>query len=159
MPKGVYKRLSLEARFWKKVAKGSGDSCWNWTGSLVRRYGAFQVNGCLRKAHRISWEIHFGKVPDGLWVLHKCDNPICVRPDHLFVGTNQDNVDDRQAKGRNNPPKGEDHTHAKLTEKDVLEIRRLYANGGISYAKLAKRFGICPMQACDIVHRKGWKHI
>ena len=93
----------LEVRFWRFVAKSEG--CWLWTGANTGspmkygRIGDGTGKGAL-KAHRASWLIHFGAIPNGLWVLHKCDNPLCVRPDHLFLGTRADNMKDAFDKGR-----------------------------------------------------------
>lgn len=109
MPSGIYAREPLEQRFWRNVLKT--DSCWEWQGQCdsVRpastkgmrlRYGRFQIKGKRFKAHRISWQMHFGPVPSGLNVLHKCDNPPCINPDHLFLGTTRDNSRDMSAKGR-----------------------------------------------------------
>lgn len=92
---------SIEERFWEKVRKSpEPDGCWEWTASKFRNgYGSFVVLG-ERRAHRVSWEIHNGPIPDGLWVLHKCDNPSCVRPDHLFLGDRRTNMLDCVSKGR-----------------------------------------------------------
>jgi hypothetical protein len=100
------------ARFWESVAKAEG--CWEWTALLKRNgYGSFYRNrGVKVAAHRYSWELHHGPVPDGLFVCHRCDNPKCVRPDHLFLGTHRDNMDDMWAKGRANRAGGSlPHTH------------------------------------------------
>lgn len=93
----------LAKRFWPKVEKT--EHCWTWSGAKNRRGYGWLHNGSRTtrkpmRAHRASWEIHFGKIPDGLWVLHRCDNPPCVRPDHLFLGTRTDNMRDCAAKGR-----------------------------------------------------------
>ena len=89
-----------EERFWVKVVRGP--DCWNWNGGkLVEGYGRFVDRGKYVLAHRVSWEIHNGPIPEGLCVLHRCDNPPCTNPDHLFVGTHGDNARDRAAKGRN----------------------------------------------------------
>src|ERR1700756_2891954 len=100
-----YLRGRVEDRFWAKVAKGPG--CWEWQGKRhYKGYGHFTVRGQGRrrtlKAHRVSWELANGPIPEGLHVLHSCDNPPCVNPDHLFLGTDMDNVHDRDAKGRRN---------------------------------------------------------
>ena len=94
----------LVARFWSRVRRSDG--CWEWIGvRTVKRYGRHTepLTGRKLRAHRLSWEIHFGPIPDGLCVLHHCDNPPCVRPDHLFLGTDKDNSVDRVRKGRNVP--------------------------------------------------------
>jgi hypothetical protein len=96
----------VEARFWAKVQKT--DSCWLWTGCKSRGYGRFRSRGnkvTSQRTHRVSWEIAHGPIPDGLKVLHRCDTPACVRPDHLFLGTQKENVWDSIQKGRHvNPP-------------------------------------------------------
>jgi len=94
---------SLETRFWQLVEMIPFHTCWEWIGAQTRfGYGQFRSNGIVRGAHRVSWEIHNGPIPGGLWVLHHCDNPSCVRPDHLFIGTRTDNMRDAFRKGRGN---------------------------------------------------------
>ena len=97
------RRLSLEERFWAKVKKTDG--CWVWTGSAQHNgYGYLHIgdktNRKPMRAHRVSWELHNGPIPTGLWVLHRCDNPPCVRPEHLWLGDRTDNMRDCAAKGR-----------------------------------------------------------
>ncbi len=95
------KGMAAEMRFWRHVTKGP--SCWEWHGAGsrgVHPYGTFGVQGATVRAHRFSWELHAGKIPEGIYVLHRCDNPRCIRPDHLFLGTQADNVADMIAKGR-----------------------------------------------------------
>lgn len=97
---------SRESRFWSKVRKTL--TCWIWEGSRnPAGYGHLRSSDRLEKAHRISWEIHFGSIPDGMAVLHRCDNPPCVAPFHLWLGTQKDNAADRQAKGRQNRRPGD----------------------------------------------------
>jgi len=98
----IYRNSSLEDRFWARVDRDP-DGCWEWTGARwVEGYGRLSLGPGVgpKKAHRLSWELHYGAIPDGLDVLHRCDNPPCVRPDHLFVGTQADNMRDARAKHR-----------------------------------------------------------
>jgi hypothetical protein len=135
MPRGV--RQSLEERFWLYVAKGPG--CWGWTASCSDGYGQIKSGKVPLRAHRVSWVIHFGPIPEGLDVLHHCDNPPCTRPDHLFLGTDLTNVRDAIRKGRMNP---KPPSRAKLTEDQRDEIRARYAAGGITHRQLADEYGI-----------------
>lgn len=141
-----YRRTPLAERFWRLVAKGDG--CWTWLGTKTcGGYGKIHVSGEARQsrrsawAHRVSWELANGPIPGGLFVCHQCDNPSCVRPDHLFLGTNDDNMQDAKRKGRN--AKGERHGMAKLSDEDVREIRRRSAAGDTA-AALGARFGVHP---------------
>jgi hypothetical protein len=100
-------RPALE-RFWEKVDKTPGygpwGDCWEWTASCRPIYGVFHYEGSDQSAHRVSWQLAYGVIPDNLWVLHRCDNPLCIRPNHLFLGTHADNMQDRQNKGRTISP-------------------------------------------------------
>jgi hypothetical protein len=118
------------------------------------------------KAHRFSYELANGPIPDGLFVCHKCDNPKCVRPDHLFLGTNQDNVTDMVRKGRHVPnaaginvPRGNNHHWAILTEEQVHEIRKRYANERISYRELGEIYGVSGAAIGEIIRRANWSHV
>lgn len=143
-------------RFWDKVDK-SGD-CWVWTACKCSSgYGNFSVSGRICSSHRVSYELHIGKIPDGLSVLHKCDNPACINPDHLFTGTQKDNMQDCVAKGRFT--RGENVHSSRLTEKDVVEIRRKYANGDISQRQLARDYNMGSRAIHCVVHRIKWKHV
>lgn len=90
----------LERRFDEKVKFGKSDECWEWLGWRLDGYGRMRWRGRVQGAHRVSWFLMYGEIPDGMLVLHHCDNRGCVNPDHLFLGTNQDNIDDRERKGR-----------------------------------------------------------
>lgn len=141
-------------RFWPHVEKSEG--CWLWTASKWS-YGHGRMsagNGRDTGAHRVSWEIHYGPIPDGLHVLHHCDNPSCVRPDHLFLGTHADNMRDRDAKGRGTS--GERHPFAKLTNVDAEFIRKM-AKAGIKQRRLAELFDVSPATICEVVSGKRWK--
>jgi hypothetical protein len=120
---GIITDAALAVRFWAKVQKGPG--CWLWTAYRNRDgYGQFRVGGRMSKAHRVSWMLHFGPIPGGLDVLHRCDNPDCVNPSHLWLGTDADHTADKVAKGRQSRQKGEMHGQAKLCAAEVITIRR-----------------------------------
>lgn len=158
------RRIPMADRFWKHVDK-SGE-CWIWTASFQGWYGQIKSDGnSVIGAHRASWIIHNGPIPDGLWVLHRCDNPACVNPDHLFLGTHDDNMRDMAEKGRqglvNHPeraPRGERNRHAKLSESDVLTIRTAHASG-VGTTALSRQYGVYETTIADIVSRRTWKHI
>lgn len=144
-------------RFFKKVKKSDG--CWLWTGNLNEcGYGTIGSgkNGKTILSNRACWLIHKGKIPDGLCVLHKCDNPACVNPDHLWIGTHAENMIDRQNKGRT--PKGSLCGRVKLTEEIVLSIRKDHSLGMTRLA-VAKKYNTSRTSAFAIIHRLSWKHI
>ena len=154
--------ISHEAWFWRKVRKTSG--CWEWQGRTDKDgYGIMKVGPHNARMHRFSWELHNGPIPDGLWVLHHCDNPPCVRIDHLWLGTATDNDADRHAKGRSrggstNRARGSHNGSSKLTEAEVLEIRRRWASGETQTA-ISLSVGIAQTNISQIVLRKRWTHI
>lgn len=175
--KGMASRRDIAARFWEKVDT-SGD-CWIWTGSKnPNGYGQLTIDNRCTTAHRVSWAIHNGGIPDGLHVLHHCDNPACIRPEHLFLGTHTDNMRDAAAKGRSasqvhrarwckgprtqkqieGQVRGERNAAAKLTSSDVIAIRALAASK-VTFANIAKQFGISSRYAQRIVAREFWRHI
>lgn len=130
-----------EARFWSKVHR-QPNGCWEWTASrLPRGYGRFSLGGKQVGAHRVSWELHHGAIPSGLAVLHRCDNPPCVRPDHLFLGTLVDNIRDMIRKGRDRKARGIGNGRAKLTDEEVAAIRS-EVSGGRSQVSVARAFGV-----------------
>jgi hypothetical protein len=140
--------------FWNKVNKT--DSCWLWTANTCRDgYGNITANKIQYKAHRYSLLIHGVAVPKGAIVIHSCDNPSCVRPDHLTVATQQDNMKDKVNKNRQ--AKGETIGLSKLTESTVLEIRSLYPS--LSIRKLSRKYNTCENNVRAIVKRETWKHI
>ena len=154
---------TLRRRFWAKVVKGPG--CWGWTGSVQSRgYAVISVSeerGDNRPAHRLSWELHYGSIPDGVFVLHHCDNRTCTRPDHLFLGTAKDNTADMFAKGRQGDTGlvGERNGRAKLTEDDVRTIRREYVKDGVTPRRLATRFGVTPTTIHWTAQGRNWSHV
>lgn len=147
------------ARFWAKVNKTEG--CWLWTSSVCGKYpyGTFWIIGVNNaKAHRVSWTAAYGRIPDGMNVLHRCDVGLCVRPDHLFIGTLSDNVQDALRKDRYYRLSGTRNGRAVLSEENVREIRRLRADGA-SVNDIMERFSICDTHARSILSRQRWKHI
>lgn len=153
---------SLVERFWEKVEKT--DSCWVWTGSKDR-YGWFRVGSKMTKAHRFSYIIHKGEIPLGMCVLHKCDNPPCVNPTHLYIGTMADNNRDMISKkrfhnGANNSrkPMGENHPFSKMTLKKVIKAKAEYTpgtNGGVM--RLANKYGISYHSMWNILNGRTWQ--
>lgn len=123
------------------------------------QYGVMVFCGKRENAHRLSYKIHVGNIPDGMFVLHRCDTPQCVRPDHLFLGTNRDNVLDMKQKGRMPNRKGEAHHFAKLTNRDVLAIRREYVPRIVTLKDLGLKYGVTESMVSTIVRRKRWTHL
>ena len=154
----MYINKNIKEKFWNNVKKT--DSCWNWIGANKQyRYGRISINKKSYTTHRISWILHYGKIPKGLFVLHKCDNHLCVNPKHLFVGTQKDNMQDKILKGRSRNQNGENNNMSKLTGKIVLEIRRLYNDKNIPRKEISKMFNISTSNIDYIVTNKTWKHI
>ncbi len=148
-----------EERFWEKVDK-SGD-CWLWIGAIKGGgYGSFRYKESQVIAHRHSWFLKNGQIPEGMCVCHTCDNPPCVNPDHLWLGTHADNMRDRANKKRgvSNPPLGEQAYNSILTEGDVRVIRSLYSLG-VKQSVISKFLDVPFRRVWKIVHRKAWKHV
>jgi len=128
--------------FWSKANKT--DTCWIWTAGKSNRknnYGAFWSESGTVAAHRYAHKLINGPIPKGIQVLHRCDNPPCVRPSHLFLGTNKDNVEDRVRKGRTGPRCGSFNGNSRLSENKVIQIRRLLLQG-IAKTKIAKKYKV-----------------
>jgi hypothetical protein len=176
----------LPPHFWAKVERGRLADCWEWAGSRTRMwtdihgvrrgsegYGLFSLAGRLRLAHRLSFEEHSGsRIPKGMQVCHRCDNPSCVNPAHLFLGTGADNHADKARKGRaprgarngafTHPERvrrGETHGMTKLTDADVIEIKRELSFGHRVGAALGRRFGVTTATIGRIKNGQAWAHI
>lgn len=149
-----YPKVWIE-KFWKKVKKTDDpNECWIWTGYKHRGYGYIRTSRSNLRCHRVVYEITFGEIPEGLIICHKCDNPACVNPNHLFLGTTKDNIDDKVKKGRQSKRESAPH---KLTEKQVKEIRERYIPGVITQTQLGKEFGVSQRAIHKIINRKTWK--
>lgn len=147
----------IEDRFWAMVDKRGPDDCWEWTGYRSHvGYGTIFYQGKTRKAHRVSYELHYEPLPDDKFVCHHCDNPGCVNPAHLFVGTPADNSADMTSKGR--AAAGSEHGMSKLQESDIPVIRRLAAEG-LTFAEIGKRYGVTFQTIRCAVKRISWKHV
>ena len=151
---------SLVWRFWIKFDKPK-EGCWEWKAAKSPKgYGLIRRSGvrALVQSHRLSWMLFNGRIPDGLCVLHKCDNTSCVNPDHLFLGTHRDNAIDKSIKGRCSCRKGEDNKNSKLTNSVVKRIRKL-RKGGTKRKQLSKIFNVSISSIDKVIYKTTWKHI
>jgi len=158
-------RFSLFERFWRLVEPGKPEDCWVWQGGKERNgYGRISdvgEKGNNYYAHRASWELTYGPIPEGMYCLHKCDNPSCVNPNHLWLGTYKDNMQDCSQKNRlgGSVQKGENNYNAKLTPSDVIQMRRMYYRGEGTITELARSWGINFNSAKPAILGITWKHI
>lgn len=150
-----HKPFLILDRFWSHVTKT--DKCWTWDTEGKSEYGSFWDGKKDHIASRYSWIIHFGQIPDGLFVCHECDNPPCVRPDHLFLGTNLENMADAASKGR--MARGAKQWLSKLTDESVMSIREKYATGLRTQKSLSKEFGVCQSVINYVINGRTWKHV
>ena len=157
-------KKSLVDRFWDKVDRPE-EGCWPWVASTDEKgYGFIKRGGYGRKgssnirAHRVSWMLFNGPIPEGMCICHKCDNPNCVNPEHLFLGTMKDNCHDRDRKGRQRSRKGEEHNLAKLNWRQVEELRDLVLAHGMSQGGVAQIFSISQTVVSKIVLGQLWKN-
>ena len=145
-----------ETRFWDNAVVDKG--CWEWLGQHDRDgYGVSTLDGYPIQAHRLAWVLLRGEIPSGLCVCHSCDNPGCVNPDHLFLGTIADNNADMIAKGRDKYLRGESHPSSVLSEGDIGKIRALYPSH--SYKAIGEMFGVSSRTIAKIVKRQAWSHV
>lgn len=168
-------RDKLEDKFWRKVVKGKDENdCWEWNASKFKQgYGQITHGEEMHehknlKAHRVSYEIHFGSIPENMLVCHICDNRSCSNPKHLFLGSCKDNVNDMIIKGRRRDTKGEKNGLNKITEIQVREIREKYNSNKVkekylekefSTFKLSQEYGISQSIISSIINYKRWKHV
>jgi hypothetical protein len=129
------------------------EGCWLWRGGLSKNggYGKFSVDGRDVRAHRYAYELAYGPIPDGLVVRHRCDTPACVRPDHLLLGTQAENIADRQARGRHRVVRGEKNGAARLTDAEAAQLRVDYLTGGDDQYEIARRYGVTQPTVSRIV--------
>lgn len=150
-------------RFESKIDKKDNNSCWEWTASRNKtNYGYFRIHPKTFLAHRISYLIYIGS-PDGLMVCHKCDNPPCVNPNHLFLGTNKDNMIDMAKKKRctfqKNPMPGTKHPSHKINDGIVKSIRNEFDNSYGCITRLSNKYNISRKLVYNLIKRKSWSHI
>lgn len=160
MPIGVYYHPPLSERFWRHVDKSSSETgCWLWTGCKDKcGYGKVGIGRRNSRCHRVSWELHYGKIPDGLQVLHRCDVPACVNPEHLFLGTPADNSSDKIAKGRDRT-KGSMNGTAKLSENLAVKIFNAVMSKEMTQAQAAKKYSLSDSCIWNLVNGRTWKHL
>lgn len=146
-------------RFHSHYSRGSDEDCWEWKSCRsAAGYGRFMLKGKSRIASRLAYQIRHGYIPDNICVLHQCDNPACVNPSHLWLGSHKENMDDRETKGRANggSQRGESHPRAKLTLDLAQEIRRLALSNAMPQSAIARQFGISQSQVSEIKNAKAW---
>ncbi len=166
------KKVHFSLRFWDKVDKQGPEGCWVFTGSRNSDgYGSFNARPTTDRAHRAAWILTYGEIPESMSVLHRCDNPPCCNPNHLFLGTHLDNVRDRHLKGRSRGPRpgenvatkhpeyfrGERNGRAKVNWGIVSAIREAYGTGKYRQVDLAKRYGLVQTQVSRIIRNEHWK--
>ena len=149
---------SLSERFWEKVEKTR--SCWIWKGhTRGGGYGAIRLGHAVegsKPAHIVSWEMKHGPIPKGLFVLHKCDNRPCIRPSHLRLGTQLDNMRDMISKGRSSIHVNGHAPHVRLNQKKVREIRNLFDSGDYECSEIADMYGVYKLTIYNVVNYKTW---
>jgi len=151
-----YSGLTLLNRFEQKVELIPFSTCHWWVAALdTYGYGQILIDGTAQRTHRVCYQLYRGPIPNELQVLHTCDNRSCVNPDHLFLGTNQDNVDDKVKKGRQSAMKGTKNPRAILSEDDVRQIRA----SDNTQAELSLEYGVSQSSINNVVHRLSWKHV
>jgi len=159
MPQKITEKERIK-RFWSKVSVTNLLSCWEFTGQIsTRGYGRVDLEGGVAtQAHRFSWELTHNKIPEGLMCLHKCDNRVCVNPNHLYLGTAAQNSQDMVNKNRQSRQKGEKSGRAKLTNATVKEARKLWSKG-VMQKDIAEKLGVTHTSIWQVINGKTWKHV
>lgn len=151
---------NIVKRFWSKVDIRGPEECWPWTACKCHGYGyIYYMDGKYRRSHRVVYKLIIGPIPDGMCVLHHCDNRACVNPAHLFLGTKADNSADMVRKGRSHNRNGELNGRSKLTENQVISIRQEYEQGNISHRNLANMYGVEKAAIGKIIRRENWRYL
>lgn len=155
-----FQAIPIKKRFYSKVILPNDDGCMIWSaGKDSWGYGHLNINKSMAKAHRLSYELHYGEIPNGLLVLHKCDNPPCVAPEHLFLGTTLDNTKDCISKGRFTKPRiGENNPVSKLNVEAIRDIRKRLSNGETQQS-IAKFYKISHATIYYVKNNKTWAHV
>ena len=149
-------KRSLKERFEEKFVKGCPDRCWEWMASKNGKgYGQISVGNRTETASRVAYRIYVGEIPSGVCVLHRCDNPICVNPNHLFLGSQKDNIRDCSNKGRLFITSGERNAHSKLTKMDVIEIRL----SSMPSSVIKDEYGVTKDTINKVRRRATWKNV
>ena len=140
-----------------KIDKSNPDACWVWTANTIKDgYGHVRENGKMKLAHQIAWERVYGEIPENIKVCHSCDNPPCVNPKHLFLGTQKQNMEDMSRKGRHHDVAGYKHSRRKLSGDDIIAIRSIARGNNVFKKEIGQIFGISITHVTRIVNRESW---
>jgi len=151
---------STVRRFWDKVDRGDDDECWEWQACVESQwgYGQFSVDGDARSAHRVAYKLEKGSIGD-MFVLHTCDNRTCVNPNHLYLGTHEDNMNDRDERGRTYSGKGEDNSFSSLNDDEVAVIKWKIQETQITLKEIAGEYGVSLSAVGEISRGSTWTHV
>lgn len=150
--------MNIVDRFWSRVDRGPSDKCWEWKAGRSKRYGYFFIHPRNQLAHRAAWILTHGEIPEGMVVCHKCDNTFCVNVNHLFLGTQADNVHDMHQKGRGRKATGSSSGNSRLIERDVRQIFDMYEKR-YKIDNIAEQFGVHRSTIQSILKGRTWAHL